>query len=210
MKAIVLFRDRVTYAKQCVKALQESNLEVIIVDHNSTWPEAKNWLSEVDVDVFSLDFNHPYDLWRTKLVSELVTENESYIVTDPDCVVTAPDDWVEYLAAVLAYNRGYRKVGLGLRLDDIPSGYFYRNEVIRWENQLYQQELNPNVYVCDTDTTIAMYQPLSIFDSFAATPSLRTQGLYKARHLTWYETECTEEIAHYRKKIVDGLTHWSA
>ena len=45
MKAFVIFRDRVTYAQQCVAALMIAGLEPVIVDQGSSWPEAVAWLA---------------------------------------------------------------------------------------------------------------------------------------------------------------------
>src|SRR6266496_286405 len=99
MKALMIFRDRVTYGQRCLAALQSRGLEVVIVDHGSTWPPAVEWLKSLDVGVIRRSGGrHPRDLWTWDGLPDVV-ESERFIVTDPDTVPSdcCPDDWVERL-----------------------------------------------------------------------------------------------------------------
>lgn len=226
MKAFVIARDRVTYARQCVDALLTAGLEVVVVDHGSTWEPMRAWLNGPDrlsaiwPVTISLGGNaHPRDLWRPHgPISHYVEAGERFIVTDCDVVPdeTCPADWVQRLGQTLNRLPALRKVGLGLRTDDIPSHYPHRGEVRRWEAQFQAVgdggNLNPmmgddGAVIADIDTTLAMYR---YYEPFTLGPAVRLRPPYVARHLTWYEdaSKPSPEQEHYREHAVHG--HWRA
>jgi hypothetical protein len=210
VKAFVLFRDRVTYAKQCVDALDEADLDIHIVDLGSTWPEAVEWAVKVDAN--NVGFTHPYQLWSHRYIEYVNGSRQPYIVTDCDIIPPSDydTDWV-YMMELLSTHYaddGY-KIGLGLRIDDLPDGYPHKAEVIEHERGLIGDWLIPQVCEAAVDTTLAMYRPLQEVPGFTSQPALRMMGSFQARHLTWYETAQTPEIEYYRANIVGGLTHWS-
>ena len=74
------------------------------------------------------------------------------------------------------------KVGFGLRIDDLPPTYEFRQEVLDWESQFWLDEVEPSVYCAANDTTFALYRPSTPKGTFAA---LRTGAPYVARHIGW-------------------------
>ncbi len=226
MKAFAITRDRVTYARQCVDALLAAGLEVVIVDHGSTWPPMVEWLREIDSrNVHGYlnpwvvwDVNrHPRDLWRPGgPIVQLVDADERFIVTDCDVVPDegCPADWVERMRATLDRYPAIRKVGFGLRTDDLPEHYQHADMVRRWEAQ-YQAvadggRLNPmmsdaGAVIADIDTTLAMYRR---YEPFTLGPAVRLRPPYVARHLPWYEDalHLDEEQRYYRDHAEHG--HW--
>jgi hypothetical protein len=224
MKAFVICRDRVTYARQCVDALLAVGLEVVIVDHGSTWPPMRDWLwawatyGEAKVRVELGDNRHPRDLWRPGgPIAAVVGEHERFIVTDcdvipdPDC----PREWVGWMSVTLDRYPALRKVGLGLRTDDLPEHYEHRDAVRHWEAQYQAVEDGGRLgavkdgrgVIADVDTTLAMYRR---YEPFALGPAMRLRAPYVARHLAWYENTAalTAEQRYYREHAVHG--HWRA
>jgi hypothetical protein len=219
MRAFVICRDRVTYARQCVDALLAVGLEVVIVDHGSTWPPMRDWLSGVrGVDVWYCSNRHPRDLWSTGgPVARWTGADERFIVTDcdvipdPDC----PPEWVGWMSVTLDRYPALRKVGLGLRTDDLPEHYEHRDAVRHWEAQYQAVEDGGRLgavedgrgVIADVDTTLAMYRR---FEPFTLGPAMRLRPPYVARHLAWYEDSAnpTPEQAYYREHAVHG--HWRA
>lgn len=149
MKAIVIARDRVEYAAQCVFALIGSPgiHEVHIVDHGSTYPPMLKWLDAVGakqtrfsgdqvwVMVWRKENAHPRDIWANGTLATIVNPDERFIVTDCDIVVPTDwrgEDWVWTLGALLDARPDVVKAGLNLSLD-IPDHYEHARRVREWE-----------------------------------------------------------------------------
>lgn len=214
MKAFVIFRDRVSYARRCVAALLAVGLEVVIVDHGTTCPEALVWLDEL-APGFTIvrcgPGHHPRDLWNHAWFREMCG-SERYVVTDPDVVPSedCPTDWLQRLNSVLDEHPGCRKAGLGLRIDRIPAHYTRRDQVIEWERQFWQRPLADGVYEAAIDTTLALHAPLRDLGShsFAA---LRTGPPYVADHLAWYEdfANLPDDVRHYHDHAEPNISFWT-
>jgi hypothetical protein len=118
-----------------------------------------------------------------------------------------PADALEYLAELLFRYADVDKVGFGLRIDDLPERYRFRSEVIAWESQFWEEELEPGVYRADIDTTFALYRPSVRGPSMRA---LRTGPPYVARHLPWYQDShhLSEEDRYYRDHVLAGVSNW--
>ena len=123
---IIITRDRRDMTVQCVESLlSRPGVEVHIVDHGSTYRPMLNLLERWDASgtlpVHWLDDRSPRDLWAWDGLAKIVGEDRPYLVTDPDVVLdpACPDDWLEQLRLHLG-GEGEVKVGLGLRIDDLP------------------------------------------------------------------------------------------
>lgn len=213
MKAFVIFRDRVTYAKACVRALEYAGLDVWVVDQGSTYPPAVEWLNEreaVGDPVLYRGGGHPRDLWEWESFRGVTGQDERYVVTDADCVPDAPPDWLEHLNELLGAHPEYPKIGLGLRTDDLPDHYTRKAQVIDWEAKFWANPLPDGTYAADVDTTLALYRSLSeqVQFSFRA---LRTGYPYVARHLAWYEDydNLTPEQRYYHEHAEPGISYWT-
>lgn len=223
MKAFIIFRDRVSYAKQCHAALQQAGLDVHIVDHASTYPPAVDWLT-LDIDlgvgrVHRLVNQHPQRLWQWSGLDAIVGRDEPYVVTDCDVVPGDPSlDWVPVFQDILERHPDRCKVGWSLRMSDIPDTYKHQQKVRDWENQHWLhplEEMAPNrtiLFGAAVDTALAMYQPLNMYPSFALGPALRAGYPYYAKHLSWYEDSAnpSEEQVYYEAHMNRDFSHWIA
>lgn len=214
MKAFVIFRDRVTYGRPCVAALQAAGLDVIIADHGTTWPEAVDWLHDLQgqgVTVVRSGGGHPRDLWNRDLFRALCG-NDRYVVTDPDVIPSddCPTDWLQHLEAILDEHPGCRKAGLGLRLDRIPDHYPRRSQVLEWEQQFWAHPVADDLYDAQIDTTLALHAPLAAGEGHSFT-ALRTGAPYLADHLAWYEDHdnLPGDLKHYHEHAEAGITFWT-
>jgi hypothetical protein len=209
MKAFIIFRDRVTYAKMCFGALWSAGFKVHIVDHDSTWPAALTWLMNLEaigVPVHRRGRNcWPWELWKWDGFRELMwNDSEPYLVTDPDVVPSSdcPGDWVAKLTDVLARNHAV-KAGLGLRLDKIPAHRLEKIE--KWESGFWHDVAEPGVFRANIDTTLALYRPYTEYPVFALGPSLRLDHPYVADHLSWYENgDLSPELQYYHARSNPG------
>lgn len=209
MKAFIIFRDRVSYARQCFTSLKAAGLDVHVADHDSTWPAALIWLEELEqqgIPVLRRRENaYPWKLWEWGQFRKSVwSDPEPYLVTDPDVVPAnnCPADWPARMRDVLVRS-GCIKVGLSLRLDRLPPER--RDEVLAAESGFWTDEWEPGVFRANVDTTLAMYRPYTEYPLFSLGPSLRLGPPYLADHLGWYETEpLSAELRHYYARADAG------
>jgi hypothetical protein len=213
MRAFIIFRDRVTYGRLCFKAMQDAGLEVFIVDHGTTWPEAVEWLVELKKSGIQVidDYGHPRDLWERPWF-RAICASEQYVVTDPDVVPSegCPLDWPQRLSELLRKYPTYHKVGLGLRIDNLPLHYQKRGDAIGWESHFWDTPVEDNVFHADVDTTLAVHLPTMEMGahSFRA---LRTGFPYVADHLAWHEDldNLSPEMQYYHEHAERGMCSWT-
>jgi len=204
-------RDRVTPLKQVVNWLEKAGHEEIwLIDNNSSYPPLLEYLAESPHHVvrtgFNLGHRAPW-LWGTV---QRVASHRHYIVTDPDVLPTedCPEDAALYLLDALDRFVDVVKVGLGLKIDDLPAHYPLRDAVVDWEKQFWKTERAPGLYEADVDTTFAIYRPYSGLQSHH--PCLRTGAPYLARHLPWYSnpSALNDEDHHYRQNASMAVSNW--
>ena len=214
MRAFVIFRDRVTYATRCVDALHAAGLDVVIVDHGTTYPDALDWLAELESQGLRVvregPGNHPRDLWSKAWFREMCGQDR-YIVTDPDVIPSAdcPADWAEQLGRVLDANPGIPKAGIALSLD-VPLHYKRRHNVLNWENRFWVTPAHGDAYSAPVDTTLALHAPLHVQDRFTYV-AVRTASPYVADHLPWSEDDdhLPDDVAWYYQHAEPGISCWA-
>lgn len=214
MKAYIIFRDRVTYGNLCLEAMQRAGLETTVVDHGSTWPEAVEWLRDLQesgVQVVHDGGGNPRDLWMRDWF-RAVNARERYVVTDPDTIPSegCPLDWPQRLSEILDRHPNYHKAGLGLRIDRIPEHFARRPDVLAWEAHFWEQRVGDGVFHADIDTTLAVHAPMTDVGchSFSA---VRTDFPYVADHLAWYEdyASLSDELRYYYGHAEPGISCWT-
>jgi hypothetical protein len=182
-----------------------------ILDNDSTYPELLDFYDTVrtDVRIIRLGFNAGHKaLWSTKILEHFGIEGP-YVWTDPDVVPTeeCPSNVVEYFHTVLQAFPRKTKVGFGLRIDDLPNHYPFKQQVITWESQFWTKRIANNLYDALIDTTFALYRAGSTHDMLG----IRTGFPYVARHLPWYETaeRPSRDRIYYMHRARPGINSWS-
>lgn len=204
-------RDRVGCLRQLTDWLSGARYSnIIIIDNTSTYPDMVAFLHQCPYPVLRLTRNLGHTaLWWIRGLRPII-RNEWFVYTDPDVlpIETCPLNVVSYLYELLNRHPDYIKAGIGLLLTDIPDHYHLKRSVIRWEEKQYGQEIEPNVYEADIDTTFALYRPGT---PYLTAPSLRTCGDYQGRHLPWYldSKHIGDEEQYYRDHALDSVTHWN-
>lgn len=216
-KAIVICRDRVTYTKQCVMALLQSQGigDIYLVDHGSTYEPMLDYLGKADrlgvnIHVIWQPNTHPRDLWWDGTLEKLVKPGERFIVTDHDVVAPHSIDWVDYLHKLLDGLPNVAKAGIQLTLEGVPTTG-WGAKIREWEANYrppwlpvrggWLQWVNASV-----DTTLAMYRRL---EPYRIDPSVRTHHI-EAKHLPWFEDpdNLTEEQRYYYEHV-EHAGHWN-
>lgn len=212
---LIVCRDRLDPLRQLLAWLDSAGYErPVVIDNSSTYPPLLYFLAEhPDIEVVRLEKNLGHLApWRSETVQALFGSIGPVVVTDCDVIPdpACPDDVVEHLAEVLLLNADVDKVGLGLRIDDLPASYGLRDEVILWERKFWETEILPGVFEAEVDTTFALYRKLG--RSHTTIRALRTGSPYVARHLSWYVNSAnpSAEQTYYREHADPSISHWES
>ena len=169
--------------------------DIVIVDNGSTYPPLLDWylgLSHRVVRLANLGHRAP---WHRE-VQEFV-KTRYYVVTDPDLdLVRTPRDCLAFLQECLAIHPRAGKIGLGLRIDDVPADspcFDHVNDLERgyWE----MPKLANGVRAAPVDTTFAIHDS-SIVDGYRICRG-RTDDPYTAGHIPWSVVEPDAEFQYY-------------
>lgn len=209
-------RNRLTSTKKMVEHLLRLNpeQEIIIIDNGSTYEPLLEWYADM-MGKITIRFEHNHGhtaLWTLEMNHELP---DYFIYTDSDIELNEnlPKDFIQVMQNHMDFY-GSQKVALGLKIDDLPDHYRYKQQVIRNESRWWLPEnkktnyLGYDCYNADTDTTFALY--LNIGDN--TYKSIRiTDSRFIARHLPWYDdlSNLNEEERYYLDNLGDTLTQYS-
>lgn len=209
MPVFIICRDRVEPLIKLVRWCEDEGLtNIILVDNRSTYPPLLEYLSKTKHEVIWLNSNIGHTSpWKAGIV-DTYAKDKPYIVSDPDVIPsTQAHGAVKVFCDLLNRHPVRRKVGFGLRIDDIPDSYELKDHVLAWEDVFWQTEVEKNVYDAEIDTTFAVYRPGT---PYVLGPGLRTGGKYVARHEPWYidSNNISQELRYYREHADKTVGSW--
>lgn len=193
--------NRLEYLQQQIEwLLRAGQTNLHIIDNASTYEPLLKYYKKVPATIYMLDKNVGHEsFWRTHLHQRF--GKYYHVYTDPDVLPdeNTPTDFMYYFKSLLDKYPTIKKVGFGLRINDLPDHYPKKMEVINWESKMYQHEIEPALYKSKIDTTFALYRPNAFSQCWENT--LRTGDPYTLRHMPWYEdpSKLNEETKHYIK-----------
>lgn len=192
--------NRVSFlAKQIASLESKGYRNIYIIDNNSTYPPLLEYYEKTPYTVFRLKENVGHlSFWKTGIYKRF--RHQWFVYTDSDIVIDSecPDDFIRHFYELAQKYRAV-KVGPALRIDDLPEHYTDRELVYNFESKYWENEIEPDVYVADIDTTFALYRPNLRGGSGRVGKRLRVGGPYGAHHMTWYNDMArpTEEDEYY-------------
>lgn len=207
-------RDRLTPLCELITWLLDTgHRNLIVLDNDSTYPPLLEYYDAIDgmVNVIRLGKNLlSKALWCWTASRRSVCA--PFVYTDSDIVPVkeCPDNVIEHLLGVAQYLGDPYKVGLGLKIDDIPDHYSQAEKVRAWEGQMWKKEIGQlngvPIYSAGVDTTFALYTEFRPFSLQA----VRVGAPYIARHTPWYvnSAELTEEDIYYEQHAAHGCHNW--
>ena len=211
---IINNRDRLTCLCELVTWLYElGHHNLTILDNDSTYPPLLEYYEALEgmVNVVPLRKNlGSKALWCWSEARKMI--RPPFIYTDPDVVPIAecPDDIVSFLLRVADYLGCPHKIGLGLKIDDIPDHYAAAPMVREWESQFWTQRIGElegvPIYHAAVDTTFALYTDFTPFSLHG----VRTGPPYVARHLPWYldSKQPGDEELFYEQHASKAFHNW--
>jgi hypothetical protein len=190
--------------------------QIHVLDNCSTYRPLLRFYEELDqiykgaIAVTTLEKNYGCRGLLIENVLDRFRLTGPYLYSDGDVVPDecCPPNVVEHLVSLLDANPEICKAGLGLRVDDLPKAYKFREQAILWESQHWRRPVSRGLFKAPIDTTFAVYRPGT---PFALEPALRTGWPYLARHEPWYadSDQPSDEERFYDRcpKVHD--THWA-
>jgi glycosyltransferase involved in cell wall biosynthesis len=209
LPVIVVSYNRKTPLEMLLKRIEFYD-NIIVLDNNSTYEPLLDFYSELDRPIIRLKENVGH---LSPWLCGVVPSDTYYAVTDCDVVPTeeCPDDFIDFLKDVCSKDHSLLKVGLSLKIDDIPDTYELKQRVIDHESQFWARERVINgitMYDSPIDTTFAVYAPNT---HHSLVPSLRAGNPYVARHTPWYtdSSNLTDEELYYRNSMREEINNWN-
>ncbi|MCR5030595.1 MAG: tetratricopeptide repeat protein [Selenomonadaceae bacterium] len=216
-------RDRLGTLRDLVDWLLRAGYRrLYLLDNASTYPPLLSYYQELEksqsaVQVIRLGQNIGHTaIWDSGVLAALQIDTP-YVYTDPDLIPEkeCPDNILEDLLGILRKYPFLKKVGLGLRTDDIT--FFQAESARAYESAFYTQPMETDLYFSMVDTTFALYRNYWHYDVFS---SARTTGKRMMRHLPWYYDydnlpedeqyymEHAEKSASWALRIREGRNSW--
>ena len=207
---IIINFNQLFYLKQLISFLEQKKTKnIIIIDNNSSYPPLLDYYNEIKnrVTIHRLNENLGHlVLWKKRELFKKYTKG-FFVLTDADIVPNSnlKEDYLNGLLKMLLKHKTKSKVGLALKIDDIPNTFILKENVINWETKFWISEIEKNVFDAEIDTTFALYWPKTdrlinyLYPSFFN--ALRIGGDYTATHGGWYvdHNNLTEEQKFYFK-----------
>jgi hypothetical protein len=95
-------------------------------------------------------------------------------------------DLLEVMHRLMLQFPDKQKIGIGLRVDDLPDHFPLKASVVKWETSLIGKRLDSLAVEAPVDTTFALYKKDRWHLENSVGFSMRTAAPYMARHLPWY------------------------
>lgn len=210
----VISYNRLDYLLLLISWLERAGFKNInIIDNKSTYQKLIDYFSICPHKVHRMEKNYGHlVLWDSKKFDEII-DNYNFILTDCDIlpVEECPHDIVDYFMRILNKYTNFTKVGLSLKIDDIPDCYAFKNQVLEKEKDFWLHPLETGLYQAAIDTTLALYRPGIVPKDPRWWRSIRTASPYEARHLPWYSDtkNPSEEDLNYQKNVAEMSSYWS-
>lgn len=204
--------NRYTMLVKLIEALEKRNYtNIYIIDNNSTYPPLLEYYKECPYKIFRLDKNLGFKaLWKSKISKQLC--NDYYIYTDSDVVPIeeCPDNFIDKMFTLFKKYKYAYKIGLSLRIDNLPDHYKFKQKVIDAEKMDHLTKNEDDLYRRATDTTFALYRPRVKLSRSRYAEAYRTSHPYQAEHLPWYmnSDNLPEEELYYIEHCMKPTT-WS-
>lgn len=208
----IVNRNRLAAMQRLIDWLRAAGTRrIVILDNASDYPPLLRYYDALPegVKVLRLADNlGPWVLWQQGVHKVLETP---YVLTDSDVVPAAdcPADLIGRMLEVLQRHPDAKKVGPGLRIDDLPDHYVEADTVRKWESQFWEHPVAPGLFRAPIDTTFALYPAGAEFSNEPC--NLRLGAPYLIEHTPWYvdEANLSDEERHYRANTSLAYSNWS-
>jgi len=192
MKDIPIFIcnfNRLGPTKDLVESLLKRDYNnITIIDNASKYPPLLEWYEKCPATVVKLEVNLHQGIFNLLPQFDHIRCNGFYVWTDSDIVPVeeTPKDFLDHMVEIIL-EYGMPKLGLSLKLDDIPDHYKHKEEAIKHES------IFTKLGHIDSKYGIVWKAPIDTTFAICATPdcglcqeAYRMNWPYTARHIPWY------------------------
>ena len=211
----IISYNRLTYLQQMLNWLSEYGYKnIIIIDNHSDYEPLLSFYETCPYKVLRMEKNYGHNVFDEAPCFFWKRLFSFYVITDPDLapIEDCPANFVEVFMKALFRYPNFYKVGFSLKIDDLPDGYYLKNEVITWESRLYKKLLSDSPYTLwksSIDTTFALASPAIYKLAQSRDKAMRTGEPYQLRHLPWYITERDTEGNNYITTMRQDVGTWN-
>jgi len=228
----VITCDRLECLKKSLWSYNEfikTPFEIVIVDFKSTYKPTIEFLKSMEsmgIKVYWEDkINTPEELNKANICIQDYFKSHpetNYVVTDPDVALdNVKGNVLEIYSFFLETFSAASVVGPMLRIDDIPTYYPFRNEILSGRMGLHKGFHSQKVHNITHDGNKIEYITAPIDSTFGMCRAgaywircrrgLRILSPYAARHLDWYvdPKNLTPDQGYYMKHASKQIAHWS-
>lgn len=204
-------RNRLTYLKNLISSLENIGCKnIYIIDNDSTYPPLLEYYKQLKHTIIFLSRNAgPQAIWNANETKTFL--NDYYIYTDSDVVPesSVTIEIINDMMNTLNQNITLEKIGLGLRIDDLPDHYKMKEQVIQWESKFNKNIVDEKYFSAPVDTTFALYAPYQ--QGGGECKAYRTRAPYLAKHMPWYEESLNpgNENLFYLENSIPEASHWT-
>ena len=224
MLIFIISFNRLTMLRRLIDRLTEMRQEriIIIIDNHSNYKPLLDYYEGIrdSFEIIRLQENHGFrimsKLYGNRHFRETYgLEKNNFIYTDCDVIPSAecPSDFIEKFNAILKKYDTITKVGLGIKIDDLPDSFTAKKKVMRWEAQFWEREIiddeiGVKLYSAPIDTTFSCQRANTIPGWTES--CFRVGNPYVAQHLPWYidDNNLSDEDQHYLMTARRWETHF--
>ena len=205
---IIINRNWLTYLRDMVEELLKRGCtDITVIDNASTYPPLLDYYNKLTmVRVLRLSDNMgPWALCQSSFFWDIV-KNDRFILSDPDIdIKQTPLTLVSDLVCLKDKYKEYNKIGVALRVDDLPDALKIKTAIQKWEARFWLSAVEPDIYAAPVDTTFALWE--GGVGSLGLSNCLRVAGEYTCRHRPWYIdfSGLSEEEAYWYERARGGL-----
>lgn len=209
---IINNRNRLTFLKQLIAFLEKSGYKNIhILDNNSNYQPLLEYYKICSHNIIRLKENVGHlALWDSKEYKKFI--KGYYVYTDADVVPIddCPADFLNTFLLKMENDKSIMKIGLGLKIDDLPDCFEMKEQVIEWEKPHREIDFDENYYLSNVDTTFALYRPY-VTQGASRLKMLRSKSPLEAYHMPWYnDTKNLNNEELFYIKNAKTSTHWTS
>jgi len=204
----IICRDRLTPLQELLRWLKDAGEKnIYLIDNQSTYPPMVEFLETTKYIVIRSEHNTQESPW----IYMQDSMHDYFVVTDPDVIPgeMCPRQVIYHMYTRLSIDPSIVKLGLSLKIDDLPDHYVHKEDVMAWESQFWQHyNARHDYYLAPIDTTFALYKPNT---PYVLSPAARMAPPYEARHLPWYmhSKYLTNEEKYYREHMNGAISNWN-
>jgi hypothetical protein len=182
--------NRLTFPVQLIEFLEYCGFrKIIIIDNNSTYPPLLEFYKSCNHKVLRFQDNYGHlSLWKSGIYKKYMWNYFVYTDSDVLPIEECPKDFINHFRKILDHYYKLDKIGFGIKIDDLPEKFKFKDKIINYEKEYWKNEISANIFEASIDTTFALYKPFSNLKKgqIHTLKAFRTGYPFLIRHLPWY------------------------